>query len=199
MHLDIRSFHLSDLIALYHICLKTGDSGKDSSHIYKNPDLLGHYFAAPYAVLEPDLCFILTCSAVPCGYVLGTRDSNIFSSRTETEWFPVLRQQYPLPLPEHDSPDAKIIRLIHAGYNLKKDLTDYPAHLHINLLPYAQGKGFGRRLIKSFVDRLREQNVSAVHLGVGRANENAINFYEHVGFHRLFEYEASFVCGMRIT
>lgn len=40
---------------LYRICLLTGDSA-----LYCDPDLLGHYFAAPYAVLEPAPAFVLT-------------------------------------------------------------------------------------------------------------------------------------------
>ena len=198
MSLSIRPYHPSDLVNYYRICLLTGDSGKDASTKYKDPDLIGHFFAAPYAVLEPDLCFTLCCSDSPCGYIIGTRDSVKFYDRCEQEWFPVLRDRYPLPEAEDMSPDAHIIRLIHKGHRIKEDLTAYPAHLHIDILPRGQGRGMGRQLIDTFLDRLRELNIPAVHLEVGKANQGAVQFYKKVGFHLIKEYERSIAFGMRL-
>jgi len=193
----IRPYHPSDLCALYRICLLTGDSGKDASALYSDPELLGHYFAGPYAVLEPDLCFVLTHEGDPCGYVLGARDPG-FAARCEREWLPVLRARYSLPAPDDTSPDAHVVRLIHAGYPVHPELAAYPAHLHIDLLPVAQGKGWGRRLMETFLERLRDAGVPAVHLGVGTRNERAIGFYEAVGFHLVRRYEGWLALGMRL-
>jgi ribosomal protein S18 acetylase RimI-like enzyme len=178
----IRAYHPADLTAIYRICLQTGDYGKDASSLYKDPDLLGHMFAAPYAVLEPELCFILTRTGQPCGYILGTADSAMFASRCEREWFPPLRERYPLP-GEHDtSPDDWIIRIIHQGMGGREDLNGYPAHLHIDLLPEAQGQGWGRQLMETFTSQLQRMGVPGVHLGVSKENQGAVVFYERVGF-----------------
>ena len=142
--IKIRQYQPSDLESLYNICLLTGDSGKDATNIYKDPDLLGHYYAAPYSILEPELTFILTLDDKPCGYILGTKNSEKFTKKCEVDWFPKLRKQYSLPNDDDNSPDAKIIRLIHNGYKTKPELSDYPAHLHIDLLPVTQGKGLGK-------------------------------------------------------
>ncbi|MGB1253694.1 MAG: GNAT family N-acetyltransferase, partial [Candidatus Promineifilaceae bacterium] len=85
MSFDIRPFHPSDLPALYRICLLTGDNGDDATLKYSDPELLGHYFAAPYAVFEPELCFILTHEGQPVGYVLGCLDSAEFYQKCERE------------------------------------------------------------------------------------------------------------------
>jgi GNAT superfamily N-acetyltransferase len=196
--LKIRPYHPCDLTALYRICLLTGDSGKDASALYQDPDLLGHYYAAPYAVFEPDLCFILTRSGVPYGYILGTRDSAKFADRCESEWFPLLRERYPMPEINDNSHDAQIIHLIHKGRRCCDDVAAYPAHLHIDLLPEVQRQGMGRKLIRVFFNRLRELKVSAVHLSVGKANPGAIRFYERVGFHRIKELENGIVFGMNL-
>lgn len=182
----IRPYHPSDLPQLYRICLRTGDSGANASLLYDDPDLLGHIYAAPYAVLEPDLCFVLTQGGAPCGYILGTADSLGFQRKTETQWFPVLRERYALPLPEN-SRDAAMIRLIHEGYRYPDNLTGYPAHLHIDLLPEAQGQGWGGKLMRTFLEALRAEGISGVHLGVSKRNARAISFYERVGFTRLFD------------
>jgi ribosomal protein S18 acetylase RimI-like enzyme len=198
MTFTIRPYHPSDLYALYRICLHTGASGADASSLYRDPELLGHFYAAPYAVLEPDLCFVLTCDGGPCGYILGTRDTAAFVERCEHDWFPVLRSRYPLPEPADQSPDAQVVRRIHAGRPANPDLAAYPAHLHIDLLPSAQGQGWGRRLMHTFLERLRELAVPAVCLSVGTANQRAIRFYERVGFERIKVYDTAIAFGRQL-
>lgn len=188
----------SDLDKLYEICLKTGDSGKDASNIYKDPKLIGNLYAAPYALLNPELVFILTLNETPVGYILGTDNSESFYYKCEKQWFPKLREKYALPSPEDESPDSKIIRLIHKGYIFKSELKEYPAHLHIDILPEGQGKGMGKKLVFTFIDKLKEMNVPALHLEVGKRNTDAIRFYEKVGFHLIKDYEFSIAFGMKL-
>ena len=193
MEFNIRPYHPSDITSLYRICLITGDSGKDASNIYYDPDLLGHIYAAPYVVYEPDLCFVATNSDKPYGYILGTRDSVQFFEKCEKEWFPILRNQYDLPSEEDDSKEAIIIRRLHQKFEAEPDLKNYPAHLHIDLLPQAQGHGLGRKLIEVFIERLGDLNVKGLHLGVGKKNENAIKFYKRVGFEMFKELENAII------
>jgi ribosomal protein S18 acetylase RimI-like enzyme len=197
--IEIRSYQPSDLESVYKICLLTGNSGKDATDIYKDPKLLGHFYAAPYAVLEPELTFIVTLNGQPSGYILGTKNSEGFRKRSESEWFPNLREQYPLPKEDDISADANIIRLIHKGYILKKELADYSAHLHIDLLPNIQGKGLGKKVMLTFIDKLRELKVSSLHLEVGKKNLGAIDFYKKMGFREIIEYEHSIAFGINLN
>lgn len=192
----IRPYHPSDLPTLYDVCLLTGDNGNDGSALFRDPELLGHYFTAPYCVLEPDLAFVLTHNGAPVGYVLGARDSVAFGRRCEAEWFPVLRQRYALPEPADTSKDAWMQRAIHHGYTPPHGLDNYPAHLHIDLLPVGQGQGWGRKLIETLLARLRELGAPGVHLGVGSSNLRAIAFYEKVGFQRLQTHDGWIAYGM---
>jgi ribosomal protein S18 acetylase RimI-like enzyme len=198
MSFTIRPYHPSDLCALYRVCLLTGASGADATELYGDHDLLGHIYVAPYAVFEPDLCSVLTRDGTPCGYILGTRDTATFNTRCERDWFPVLRARYPPPTPEDPSADAEMIRKMHAGRQINPDLAAYPAHLHIDLLPVAQGQRWGHRLMRAFLDRLLALAVPAVHLGVGSSNPRAIRFYERVGFERVKVYEGWIAFGMKL-
>lgn len=198
MQFEIRPYHPADIVSYYRICLKTANSGKDATELYRDPDLPGHFYTTPYAVLEPDVCFTITCDEIPCGYIIGAKNSVEFFKRCEIEWFPVLRERYTMPTEEDDSLDARIIRLIHKGQIVKDEVKDYPAHLHINLLPVAQGQGLGRKIINTFTDRLKQLSVPSLHLEVGKKNEGAIVFYESVGFHRIVEYEFSIAFGMHL-
>jgi ribosomal protein S18 acetylase RimI-like enzyme len=195
--MNIRPYHPTDMTALYRICLKTGNSGKDATSLFKDPDLLGHIYAAPYAYYESELCFIATKDGTPCGYILGTKDSEKFYKRLDQEWLPPLRVRCPLPGISDNSLSARIARLIHQEVKLIEEVKAYPAHLHINLLPIAQGQGMGRRLMDTFLEKLISLSVPAVHLGVGKSNTGAISFYEKLGFQRLKEEEKAIIFGKR--
>jgi ribosomal protein S18 acetylase RimI-like enzyme len=67
---------------------------------------------------------------------------------------------------------------------------EYPAHLHMNLLPDYQGKGIGTRMILHFEDHLRVKGVGGVHLQTSNYNFKALPFYEKMGFRRVKEVRA---------
>jgi ribosomal protein S18 acetylase RimI-like enzyme len=75
---------------------------------------------------------------------------------------------------------------------------EYPAHLHIDLLPEAQGKGWGRALIDALLAALRNRKVPGLHLGVGGANTGAIAFYKKLGFAVLAENTWGLTMGQKL-
>ncbi len=199
MRLTIRKYHPSDIISLYNICLITSNKGKDVKEFKEEPDLLGHLFVGPYVTLEPELCFVLLNNYIPYGYILGTKDTEYFYHQCETKWFPPLRKRYTLP-PEHaeNSRLNLIKKILHQGHKPKDNFEQFPAHLHIDILPAAQGKGMGKKLMNEFIKELKNQNVPGLHLEVGKSNTNAIKFYKNFGFNVIKEYEYSLVMGIEI-
>lgn len=189
MTFAIRDCTPADAPALNYICLKTGDSGADATALFKDPDLVGLYYAAPYAIIEPASGFVLTHAGEPCGYILGAKDTLAFRERCERDYFPPLRAKYPLPPASDLSHDANMIRAIHRGIDMNEVFKDYPAHLHIDIMPVAQKHGFGRKLMEAFLARMKSNAVKGVHLGVGAKNLNAIAFYERMGFHRVVTHD----------
>lgn len=181
----IRPYCPEDLDALYDICLKTGDTGEDATGLYADPKLLGHLYAAPYAVSEPDLTFVLEDSAGVCGYILGAFNSKTFYERLEAEWLPPLRKQYPEPTGDEKS-RSRDERLINQLYHLGATYPPgYPSHLHIDLLPRAQGGGNGRALMETFLAALTAKGSPGVHLGTSPKNVRAERFYLRMGFAEL--------------
>lgn len=155
-------------------------------------------FISPYVKFEPDLCFVLLFNDEPCGYILGTKDTKDFYLRCEREYFSPLRKAYIFPPEDDYSRLAHLKRVVHIGHKPKDSFDSYPAHLHINILPIAKGKGMGRKLMTEFMKELSKKNVIGLHLEVGKTNTNAIQFYRHIGFNMLKEYESSFVLGIEI-
>ncbi len=187
---QLRSYSSGDLESLYEICLLTAASGGDGSSLYrKAPRSVGDYYAAPYAEFEPELITLLTDDAGVCGYVLGTSDTAAFEDWFEREWFPRMRKRYPAPAgpaADHTASD-RIIRRFHEPLmrESRAIVSAYPAHLHIDILPRAQGQGNGRRLMDAFLLALQQRGVKGVHLGLGLRNHRALNFYTRFGFSEL--------------
>lgn len=177
----IRPYRAADLEALYSICLATGADGKDASG-KTSADLLGGIYVGPYCALEPASVFVLTLDGQAVGYILGAADTPAFLRRCEAEWWPALRRRHPAS-PQPRSWAARLANQMHQRAQPPPWVHDYPAHLHINILPVAQGQGQGRALMQRFLAHLRGQ--PGVHLEVSRQNPKAIAFYKHCGFTEL--------------
>lgn len=181
----IRSVAPGDLDDLYRICLLTGDSGQDASALYRDARLVGHLYAAPYAALEPESAFVIEDREGVGGYILGAVDTLAFEARLEAEWWPALRREYADPDGDPNGWGLDEMRAyqIHHPRAPPARITDpYPSHLHIDLLPRLQGRGFGKAMIDRWLDHLREAGSRGVHLGVSAENRRAIRFYHAYGF-----------------
>ena len=168
---------------MYDICVRTADAGGDARSFHGDPDLPGHVWAGAYVALEPEYAFVLVNDGdVPVGYVIGALDSRSFEARCERDWWPSLRERYPLGSGATER-DRTEIGFVHAPPLAADEVVaGYPSHLHIDLLPEAQGRGAGRRLIETLTASLAADGSRGVHLGVAMQNENARAFYERVGF-----------------
>lgn len=171
------------------MCLKTGDAGDDAEHLYvDDPDALGRIFVGPYLAFEPDLSLVLEDADGVCGYALAARDSRRFFERYDREWRPDLCRQFPEPHGDRSAwsrAEHEYYTYHHPDYFCPEPYDLYPSHLHIDLLPRAQGRGHGRRMIEMLVEKLRRSGSPGVHLGVAARNTRARGFYERLGFSEL--------------
>ncbi|MFJ8884738.1 GNAT family N-acetyltransferase [Streptomyces sp. NPDC102402] len=180
----VRPYRPADEAALADICVRTADNGGDSTHLYPDPGLMPALFAAPYAHLEPELAFVLDDgSGRAVGYVLGTADTRGFAQAFRELWLPRVTERFPEP---EGGPgtlaEAMTALLYRPERMILPELEGHPAHLHIDLLPPWQRKGYGRELMGAFLGALRHQGVPAVHLSMLTANTPARAFYDRLGF-----------------
>jgi GNAT superfamily N-acetyltransferase len=201
----IRRAVISDIPYLYEICLKTGNSGKDASDLFYDPYVIGQFYAAPYLVFPQSICFVAENEFRPQGYIVAVPDTIAFRQWMDDVWLPPLRKRYPLPFPPErirSENEKNILSLFHQyQYPVYTDdkpwFRDYPAHLHIDLLPALQGKGCGRLLMNSLCKELAQQGIPGVHLGVNINNRGAIAFYQKTGFTVLQEEQWGLTMGKR--
>lgn len=176
---ELRAYRQGDLDALYDICLRTGDSGQDATPLHKHGQLIGHIYAAPYCVLEPSNVFVAEDDEGIAGYVVGTHDTNAFSARLEREWWPALRERY-AQVPDADltPADRKRIEVIREPHVTPADIVaQYPAHIHMNLLPRLRGQRIGSGLLQRWIDQARGAGVAGIHLGASPTNTGGIAFW----------------------
>jgi ribosomal protein S18 acetylase RimI-like enzyme len=76
--------------------------------------------------------------------------------------------------------------LRHPEHMLVPELVDdYPAHLHMNLLPAFQRRGYGRQLMETFLSAANRNGAEKVWLGMLTVNVRARAFYDRLGFAEL--------------
>ncbi len=180
MSIDLRPLRAEDLDALYDIALKTGDAGGDATRFHKDRRLLGHLYAAPYGVLAPNWCVVAEDEEGVCGYVVGAPDTRSFADELERSWWPELRGRYPDPgPPPFASADAaRIYQMYHPSLPPAAVIDRFPAHMHMNILPRAQGQGVGRALCEKWCAMAEKRGVSGVHVGVSPKNHRGAAFWQ---------------------
>ena len=196
---SIRSYKSADTSAVYEICLKTGNSGQDATHLFSDPLVLGHIYVGPYMEFEPQSVFILEDDQGPCGYIMGVLDSQTYYQWMHSEWLPKIRVNYKKPTGNPDTWDEteKITNLLFHPVS-QRLLPDYPAHLHIDLLSRAQGKGQGKLLMDRFIDYLKYNKIPGLHLELSSNNDRAFNFYRKYGIEELDRDNESIIMGYHL-
>ena len=196
---SIRSYKSADTSAVYEICLKTGNSGQDATHLFSDPLVLGHIYVGPYMEFEPQSVFILEDDQGPCGYIMGVLDSQTYYQWMHSEWLPKMRVNYKKPTGNLDTWDEteKITDLLFHPVS-QRLLPDYPAHLHIDLLSRAQGKGQGKLMMDRFIDYLKYNKIPGLHLELSSNNDRAFNFYRKYGMEELDRDKESIIMGYHL-
>ena len=184
--LQIRPAMPADVAAVYDVCIRTGDIGGDARHLYVDPQMMGHIYAAPYVILAPDLALVVEVDGKVAGYCVGTADTRAFEGLLETAWWPVLRQRYRKPdeaVRGHWTADEVCARMIHEPEPVPQPVAErFPAHLHMDLLPEIQGRGVGAVLWTQWSRLATQAGASAAHVGVHPQNVRARRFWQRLGF-----------------
>lgn len=181
---SLRPYRPDDLDALYAICLRTASSGDDATALHNDLKAVGHVYAAPYGVLEPERVLIAEDDEGVAGYIVGTFDSDAFAARLEQDWWPALRSHYagidPATLTQTDR--MRVDAMLNPAGNPPHIVADYPAHIHMNLLPRLRGQRVGSALLENWIGLARDAGVRGIHLGANARNSGGIAFWQHGGF-----------------
>ena len=193
--MQVRPARLDDLPAVYAICDQLGMTASDEPRTH---ELLGHVYAGPYVVAPHTRSVVVVDEWGVAGYLLCATDTRAFVEWCERSWWPGLRADYPRELPGRAAADQEVVDLIHSPpLPSSRVIDEYPAHLHIDLLPRLQGQGLGGRLIGELLDELADRGIPGVHLDVAADNTRAIRVYSRLGFVELERGADSIFMGRR--
>ena len=182
----IRRYRSEDESDVCDVCLRTAERGEDATGSYVSDDLMPDTFARPYLRFVPEFAYVLDDGQRVSGYILAAPDTARFIERYRAEWLPMLSRKYERVTPPPRTRDELIRHLaLNPEYMLIPELDDYPAHLHIDILPSLQHRGWGRALVQTLVAALREQGVPGLYLGMDPQNVKARVFYDRLGFREL--------------
>lgn len=178
----IRAYRPADLPELRRICLLTRDAGADATGLWSDDGLLPDLYLEPYLVLPGGWGWVAEIDGAILGYLVATLDTREFVSAWRQRWSPEFDRRHPHIIPGqewmHD-------RAAHPEQLLVPEVDQYPVHLHVDLLPAAQGRGLGREFIATLAGASREAGAGGIHLGFDPANSGARGFYEKLGFTEL--------------
>ncbi len=187
----IRPASIKDEKAVIEICHATFYWGNN----FPDPLLVGLRWAAGYIRHSPEYCFIAEDSRnEPTGYLLCAPDTLKYQKYYNEniageirERLSLLRQNQPLLYSRFS--DSFAPRTPHYSRPALQNIcTDYPAHLHINLLPKARGTGTGGALMTQLFSLLDKSGCPGLHLLTGRQNTRAAGFYRRMGFSLLHQF-----------
>jgi ribosomal protein S18 acetylase RimI-like enzyme len=182
----IRPYRDGDHDAVYDICVRTGAASNDARGLYSTDDLIPDIYAGPYLLIEPELAFVLDNGERAVGYIIGTADTERFVRAYRERWIPGMRERYPVPpAGPGTAEDRQLANLFDPERMIRPELAPHPAHLHINLLPDYQGKGFGRDLMTEFLAAAARNGAPSAHLSVYTVNTGARAFYAKLGWHEV--------------
>lgn len=194
----IRPYRPADRAAMYDVCVKTADAGADATGILSDDRLWGDIFAVPYVERHPDLAWVVEADdARVVGYIVATDDTDAFEQWFRDEWWPRFTDRFPKPVDAQSREEKMLDYAYGRAPGREPNAGEYPAHLHIDLLPETQGQGTGRRLIETLFAELRRRGVPGLHLGMSPTNIGAGAFYERIGMQRLPSPEGTVEYGVR--
>ena len=193
----LRPAQLADLPELLRICLQTGDSGKDATHLHNLPELVGDIYAAPYLLHQPKFAFVLMAGDEIVGYILGVVDTADFEKVLANNYWPQTKAKYAQIGSQITPADQGLLDdLAKQGFSDPTLIAKYPSHLHIDIVESHQSAGYGKVMLSNLLDELKAAGSKGIHLHMSSKNDRARAFYKKFGFVEVTEDAGECIMGL---
>lgn len=190
---EIRTFADADAdrAGLLELFARAGD-GVPGSAVWGHEESLAAVYLTPYMDHEPESLFVAVVDGELAGYLAGSLGSaapnpvpseaerTVQAMRTYRLFFRLRPAAFFLRA-MLDTATAAVRREPTPG---ELDDPRWPAHLHIDLVPEARGRGAGAALMNAWFDRLRATGTPGCYLQTLVENTRAVRFFEHMGFQK---------------
>lgn len=168
---EIRSVRKDDLERIEYICRQT------AGELSRTNDTVGNSTAKTYSTYYARECgdtsFVLVDEDdTPVGYILCEPSIKRFRK--------IYRKVDVKNIAVYNRKDAFVAWFFPLAYGVFA--RKYPAHMHIDILPEYQGKGYGTQMLDTLFKCLKKKNVKGLVLMADSDNTGAVRFYERNGF-----------------
>ena len=173
--MTIRPYQEKDKNNVRSICIVTAGAENCSE---KDKLFILNLYCDYYIEQEPQNCFVLADENDDAvGYILCSENikryiKNTASYRSLIKSKGIIKYLYSW---------GEIIAHLPASKKCK-------AHMHIDILPPYQHKGYGTQLINALKESLSSKGIHSVMLVVNSSNKNAVKFYKKNGFDSFFNF-----------
>lgn len=167
----IRKYRPEDKDDLRDVCMETSDKvfHKNERLLNAVPVIYNDYFTE----CEPDNVFVCADeNDRAVGYVICAADTKGFIKKMNRHYIPKAAKAHPYMLFVAFAYMAAVLR--HGK--------DYPAHMHIDLLPDFQHMGAGTALIDALRAHLAQKGVKELYINSMTCDTPAYQFYKKYGF-----------------
>jgi ribosomal protein S18 acetylase RimI-like enzyme len=198
--LTIQAYTPSDRSEVFRIAADTAFFGEPVEVYLDDRRLFCDIFYRYYTDLENEHSLIACAGDEVAGFLMGSVDTAMQQKRWYRETllptlWQALKGSYKLGTRTWRYLAGMALASLRREY-VSCDLTQYPAHLHINIDKRWRGRGFGRRLMQGYLDHLRSLGVVGVHMNTTSFNEAACILYERMGFELLAAHPTHLWAGM---
>ena len=182
----IRKYRPEDRDVVRRICYDTGLMGDPIDPYFGCFELFSDYWMNYYTDYEPESAFVAELGGQVIGYLVGCKETSKQQHLHSKIIMPQIRRKFITFGYKIDRRLFKFIwrffRSALRGEFVQESITDYPAHLHMNLTEGYRNGGIGGRLLSAFMDYLRQNDVKGLHLGTTTYNKLAVPLYKKWGF-----------------
>lgn len=185
--MTVRPYKNADCEDVRFVCLNSDGPCKMSE---KKKNFILDTYCNYFIEREAENCFVATDdSGKAIGYILCAENFDRFRECYINEYFSKLKK-YEFKLRK------SALKSIESQEKYKED---YPAHLHIDILPDYQHMGLGKKLMDTLCSHLRQKGVKGIMLTVWKYNDNARKFYEKYGFTLIETKKTSVVYALKLN
>lgn len=185
--MHIRKMTADDIPQAEYICIKTADEKLINSESKREITLL--LYNKYYTRCEPENCFVLADNSdLAVGYILCAEN---YKRYKKSFYKNELKQLFKI------KPSA-VIEGISCVMGNRIFSKNYPAHMHIDILPEYQSKGYGTMLLTALTEQLKKKHISGLMLIVDSSNTNAVKFYRKNNFKNIKKLAGAIVMGVKL-
>jgi ribosomal protein S18 acetylase RimI-like enzyme len=180
----VRNYQESDRNSIRSIAYDTALMGESADLFFDGREILADFLTVYFTDYEPQSCFVTEMNNNVIGYLLGAKSEK----RQNTTFIKIIPRLIikaffrgaPFRVKNMKFSFHIFVSALRGEFTLPDCTKLYPALLHINIDKKYRGLGIGRKLIETYVDYLKRENITGVHLIT--KSENAVNFFKKMGF-----------------